>query len=603
MRQLPKHIQQPDPGLYRVGTYLVLDFETTSDRRGLAHYPDNHVVMAAWLGRTGMRQHFGNEYEQQKLYNAIQEVDFIVAHNAKFELQWLARMGVDLTQIVVWDTMIGDYVLGGNRWVGADLSLDACVQRRGWPSKVNLVSKLIKGGVPVHEIPSRWLGDYCVRDVELTAKLFRDQIEQMNDKQLATQYTRCLLTPVLADIEMNGMTLDIQRVSDRLTQLENMHEQCEQDLESMTGGINTKSGQQLSEFLYDKLGFAEVKRFGKPARTTSGQRKTDQLTLSMLNARTKKQREFLETYLHSKAVWNELTKYLRKFADCCIDNDGKMLAQFNQTFTQTHRLSSRGLDYTTQFQNFPRAYKPMFKASQPDWVIGEADSSQLEFRVAAHLGRDVVAIQDIVSGTDVHTITAQKITEAGQPTTRQEAKAHTFKPLYGGSSGTPAEQEYYKWFKENYKGIAETQQRWIDTVLLEKKLTTETGLTFYWPDTRMDRSGYIKNTTSICNYPVQSLATAEIIPIAVVYFWHRYKAHGYNMRLLSTIHDSIVVEMPPEEVQAFNVLCKQALCDDPFAYLRQVYEVGFTVPLSCGVKVGSHWGESDVQQEVVFTCK
>ena len=91
----------------------------------------------------------------------------------------------------------------------------------------------------------------------------------------------------------------------------------------------------------------------------------------------------------------------------------------------------------------------------------EADFAQLEFRGAAFLSQDETAIEEVLNGFDVHSYTAKVITEAGQETSRQNAKMHTFAPLYGatGFGRTPAEAAYYKQFTQKYRGIAAWHRR------------------------------------------------------------------------------------------------------------------------------------------------
>ena len=102
---------------------------------------------------------------------------------------------------------------------------------------------------------------------------------------------------------------------------------------------------------------------------------------------------------------------------------------------------------------------------------------------------------------------------------RQDAKADTFKPLYYGSSGTPAQQRYYAAWRERYCGINGMQKEWISEVQVTKRLITPYGLRFYWPWSRTSKSGYLNVSTAVCNYPVQGFATAEIMPIADVAHW------------------------------------------------------------------------------------
>lgn len=395
------------------------------------------------------------------------------------------------------------------------------------------------------------------------------------------------------------MQLDTAKVAALQEEKEREYADVTNRMEELSGGININSPKQLAEYLYDTLGFAELKdRKGQPITTGTGKPKTDQVTISKLKARTAAQREFLALYVQSKELYNELTKYLRKFGDCCADMGGFLQGQFNQTNTRTHRLSSSGLDYSTQFQNFPRAYKPLFCSRNAGWLVGEADGSQLEFRVAAHLGLDAVALGDIMGGTDIHTVTADII-----GCSRQEAKPHTFKPLYGGRSGTASEVRYYEFFRKKYSSITNTQASWVNTVLSDKSLETEWGLRYYWPDTRMERSGYIVNNTSICNYPVQAFATAEIIPIGLVYFWHYLRKSDLKMLIVNTVHDSIITELPPEETEAFAVLSYRAMVEEVYGYLDKVYDIKFTVPLAAGVATGMHWADDTAKDnEATYTA-
>lgn len=586
------------------GDYVVLDFETTNVSYGNPCFPENRIVlasfMASWEGVAHTIQ--GNEYAMAPLVHMIEHADFLVAHNAKFELGWLKRCGLDLTGILVYDTMIAEYVLAGNRkW---PLNLGAMSKRYGYGAKEPYVDLLMKSGTCPSEIPRSMLVRRCEEDVRMTNGVFKDQLKAVQAAGLLpVVYTRCILTPALADIESRGMYLDEQRVSSEYEQTLADFIAVDRRLEELTGGINLRSPKQLGEFIYGVLGFRELKdRRGNYLRTASGNPRTDSGTLDSLVARTKKQREFLELKAKQGKLNAALTKNLEFFKGVCDEKGSLFYGQFNQCVTGTHRLSSSGVPITVgdkkrgvQFQNLPRSYKSLFTARAEGWSMCEIDEGQLEFRVAAFLGQDSVAVSDIRNGVDVHSFTAKILTEAGQATSRQEAKAHTFKPLYGGSSGTKAEQTYYSAFKEKYQGIASTQQGWIDRVLAGKKLKTTSGLTFYWKDTTISSSGYVSNTTAICNYPVQSFATAEIIPIAVTYFWHRLKRSKCDGFIVNTIHDSVVCEVPDDQRELFTELAVQSFNVDLLEYLRQVYNVDFNVPLSIGVKHGKHWGEGEEQ--------
>lgn len=619
LAELPAHVSAPDPSIYWSDNYVVLDFETTTELKGSALAEGNRIILACWdspaykgeqpgrkengravssAGST-MRHHFGSEYDLGDLTSAIQAADFVVAHNAKFELGWLKRCGVDLRTVLIFDTLTAEYVLGGNRFTLNQLGLNACLARHGLPSKLDTVGLMIKAGVPTPDIPEAWLLRYCIRDVEASGELFLRQRELLRREGLeAVNYQRCLVTPCLADIEFNGVQLDEQEVLSYEASQEIEYERLTRELQELCNGASPSSAPQMRKYVYEDLGFTIPRDFrGRPYLTPGEEPSVAAPIMAKLVARTEKQRVFLALRGEWLQSHTYLTKYLRKFGDCVRQDGGRLRASFNQCVTKTHRFSSSGLRHKVQFQNFNRKFKPMFKARYDGWLVGEADGAQLEFRIAAHLGRDKVALADIISGADIHAYTASII-----GCSRQDAKSHTFKPLYGGSSGSPTEKLYYEAFKSKYHGIASTQRQWTQQVLRDKQLTTEWGLKYYWPDTRMTKSGYIINTTSIYNYPVQAFATAEIIPCALVAAWHRMK--GMESFMVNTVHDSIIAELHPEEVADWHDVAKQCLIVDSYNLIYQLYGVKLTVPLGAGVTVGERWADETAKEgEIVYTAE
>lgn len=591
---LPRFLKHPNPNIYLSDNYCVLDLETTNKNIGDPREPDNSLLLTVVKQRDKkFNYRWGNEYQIQDILDYLKSFDFLVGHNIKFDLKWLARAGLDLHDVLVYDTMIGEYVWYGNTRPEGGLSLGPTSVRYGGPAKQPYVDSLISRGVCPSTIDSEALLRRCILDVSQTEEIFLKQREKLNDRHLLpVQFTRCIFTPVLADMESKGLCLDAEAVEAEYAKAEQEYRKISEEIDEFTGGINPKSPKQVAEFLYDRLGFDELKDRKGPKRTKAGGRLTDSASLEKLTARTAEQRRFLELKSAQSNLSATLDKALSKFHEC-VNNGDYLYAQFNQTITQTHRLSSSGTEYKVQFQNLHRKFKPLFKAKQEGWYIGEIDGAQLEFRVAAFLGNDEVARNDIVQGVDVHSFTAKVISDAGQPTTRQEAKAHTFKPLFGGESGTKAEKEYYSAFKQKYNGVAQTQSAWRDEVLRNKELITITGLRFFWPDTEVTRTGYITNTSSIFNYPIQSFATADIIPIAVTYLWHHMR--GMKSYLVNTIHDSAIAEISPDEVELFRDVSVKALTYDTYEYLWNVYKIQMNVPLGAGLKIGKRWSDADVE--------
>lgn len=428
---LPDFIHNTD--IWRSNNYLVLDFETTNYMKGDAIYDENKLVYTSFMYK-GKMYKIEDSVLPPSFIELCESVDFLVCHNAKFELKWLARNGLDLSKVICWDTQIGEYVLrGNNQRIG--VGLDDTAGRYGLGGKADLISKLMKAGISPEEMPKSMLERYCDKDVNITHEIFLQQRKKIIDGGLLSVFhTRNILTPALADIESNGACVDTDRSEHIFNNLVEKRLILSNKINKITGGINTNSPKQLAEFLYETMKFKRPRDLRGELKTTpSGNPPTDADTIKNLKATNKKQREFVELYREYNEVNNLLTKVFEKLHGLAESGGTILYADFNQTVTQTHRLSSSGKEFKIQFQNFPRELKPLFQARYEGWDIGEADQAQLEFRVAAFLGNDDQAKQDIINNFDVHKFSASEMNEIGMDEVtkpqRQEAKADTFKPL------------------------------------------------------------------------------------------------------------------------------------------------------------------------------
>jgi DNA polymerase I-like protein with 3'-5' exonuclease and polymerase domains len=612
------HVLDWDPEVYLRDDYVVLDFETTNLDKGSAQNSHNRLVLSVWRcgpthpsrnrqrsdfeqslaqGKAGVFAEYGGEYEQGRLLEDIRRASYIVAHNAKFECSWLLRCGQELRDLIVWCTQLGEYVIAGNRKLIGGLSLDSTLERYGIAGKMQYVSALINAGVCPSSIPIRSLGEYCVVDVLRDESLFiRQRREIYSQRSERVLYGRCAVTPMLADIESHGVQLDRDRVQTEYRSCFTEYNAIQTELEDGFGTINWRSTKQLRELLYGRLGFEELKdRQGAPIRTPAGQPLTDEATISSLSATTSDQVEF-------KSLWDRYaplkrkTQSLESMKGACDEDGGLIYAQFNQAVTGTHRLSCSGGKWGLQFQNQDRSLKRLFRARQKGWKIIDGDCPQLEFRVAGDLGDDPVARKDVLNRVDVHQFTAKIL-----GTTRQDAKPFTFKPLYGGNSGTKREREYYRAFRERYKAIYDTQMSWVYHVLEHKSLRIVTGLTFYWPDTEVTSKGYVTNTPSIFNYPVQSFATADISQLSLLLVWHGIK--GRDTYISNTVHDSGVLESPPEECVDIKRIVVDSYTDLIYNVLDRLYDHRFSFPLGVGIKCGDFWGEAENEEKFENTTR
>jgi DNA polymerase-1 len=220
--------------------------------------------------------------------------------------------------------------------------------------------------------------------------------------------------------------------------------------------------------------------------------------------------------------------------------------------------------------------------------ILEADFAQLEFRAAAYLSQDGVAIEEVSTGFDVHAYTAKVITDAGQPTDRQTAKAHTFAPLYGatGFGRTKAEAAYYEHFTDKYKGIAAWHSRLAKEAIATQKICTPSGREFSFPDVVRKASGRVSYFTQIKNYPVQSFATADIVPIVLIHIDDLLT--DMQSCIVNTVHDSIVIDVHPEEEQkVLDVINETNKVLKDLITMR--WGIDFNVPLLLESKIGPNW--------------
>ena len=283
--------------------------------------------------------------------------------------------------------------------------------------------------------------------------------------------------------------------------------------------------------------------------------------------------------------------YLSSFVDG-IKNytkpDGKLHVRLLQHRTATGRFS--GAD--PNMQNMPRGgtfpVKKVFVSRFEGGKILEADFAQLEFRAAAFLSQDGVAIEEVSSGFDVHAYTAEVITTAGQPTSRQDAKAHTFAPLYGatGFGRTKAEAAYYEHFNDKYQGVADWHTRLAKEAINTRKIRTPSGREFSFPDVTRNARGRVSHFTQIKNYPVQSFATADIVPVALLHI--DKLLDGMQSCVVNSVHDSIVIDVHPDEERSVINIIKQTNDDLPNLILMR-WGVQFNVPLLLEAKIGYNW--------------
>ena len=331
----------------------------------------------------------------------------------------------------------------------------------------------------------------------------------------------------------------------------------------------------------------EVAGFGQHPRGVSdvaeGGFRTDKFTLNYLLASENNElREFLRDIVRHNSIDTYLNTFVTGIEQHTNSND-YLHPKFMQCVTATGRLSSRD----PNFQNQPRGTTfPIRKAVISRFNNGkimEMDFSQLEFRTAVFLAQDKQGMKDIANGVDVHQYTADVI-----GCSRQDAKAHTFKPLYGGVTGTENEKRYYDAFKEKYKDIAKWHERLQSEAIQFKVVKLPSGREYAFPGAQRQAWGGSTYSTQIKNYPVQGFATADIVPLTCIEVYKLMKEKNMKSVLINTVHDSIVVDIfPTEEEDVIDIFTKGA--NRVIPALKERYNINFNIPLDTEMKIGYDW--------------
>ena len=673
----------------------VLDVETSFQIKDggkvdpLPFNPNNCLVSIGVNDEYYFFNHNHNSFDIQANHKAVQDIldrtKLLVGHNIKFDLVWLLESGFKYDGRL-YDTMIGEYVL--LRGLRKPLSLKEICKRRSIAQKSDAVDQYMKDKISFEDIPVDIIEEYGRQDVVSTRALFDSQMSDFKKEN-----NRCLLKsvkmmgeflPVLADMEMNGINIDLESLDSVEQQFKEefglLAQQIKKIIWEKMGDtpINPSSTEQLSWLIYsrkvvDKKRWANdfnigidkftkrkkkrptlskskfkdmimantevikkttasqcsrcsgqglIRRYkvnGDPYKNLSkcdacdggtlylklsrtagfsqfpigvsevaeGGFKTDRDTLRRLSMRAQGDlKEFVDLIIRYNAIDTYLNTFVNGMRDH-VNADNILHPKFMQCVTATARLSSRD----PNFQNQPRGntfpIRKVISSRFKGGKIMEIDFSQLEFRTAVFLAQDKQGMKDIDDGVDVHQFTADTI-----GVSRQEAKAHTFKPLYGGMSGTEDEKRYYKAFLEKYKDIANWHENLQSNAIQYKKIKIPSGREYSFPYAQRQAWGGSSYSTQIKNYPVQGFATADIVPIACINAYKMMKENKVKSLLINTVHDSIVVDAHPDEFKLMTSILDKATAGVT-DYLYDVYNIEFNVPLDTELKMGDNWLDMD----------
>ncbi len=390
---------------------------------------------------------------------------------------------------------------------------------------------------------------------------------------------------VLAEMEEAGIQVNKEELASYGERLQNGIAALEKDIYSMAGEeFNINSPKQLGVILFEKLKLP----FGKKT-------KTGYSTSADILEKLKLEDPIVEKILE----YRTLTKLKSTYADGLagfIRDDGRIHSKFHQTITATGRLSSA----EPNLQNIPvrielgRQIRKLF-TPKDGCVFVDADYSQIELRILAHMSGDDSLIQAYREEQDIHRATASKVFgipfEDVTPTQRSNAKAVNFGIVYGISSFglgqdlniTRKEAEnYINQYFETYPGI----KQYLDGLVQTAK---ETGavLTMYGrkrPIPEITSSNFMQRSFGeriAMNSPIQGTA-ADIMKIAMLRVSRALKEAGLKTRILLQIHDELLLEAPREEAAMASEILQREMTS----------AAELSVPLSVEVKTGENWYET-----------
>ena len=402
------------------------------------------------------------------------------------------------------------------------------------------------------------------RKTKMSPTLFKDTVKQLAPVVLKTRGERCT--------HCNGTGKIRSRLkSGALSKVQTKCKVC-----NGTGVVYTH--------LREAAGLRVIPR--GPEDTAAAGFKTDKETMSQIRLELEgKAREFVDKYTR----YSMIRTYLNTFVDSLEkyqDDRGFIHPNFNQCVTATGRLSSS----RPNFQNMPRgatfpAREAIVSRHEGGYIL-EGDYSQLEFRVAGYLSQDPVIYEEVESGFDVHSYTAEIM-----GVSRQDAKAHTFKPLYGGVLGTNREMAYYSAFRNKYQGVTQWHDKLQEEAVTKKTVTLPSGREYAFPYAKYTRYGTTVGATSIKNYPVQGFATADLLPLALIRLHKCLKAMVKpkpQSRIINTVHDSIIMDVHPDEKNTMIELLKRSMLCIP-EECSTVFGVTFDMPIEIEMKIGTDW--------------
>ncbi|MCY8937603.1 DNA polymerase I [Peribacillus frigoritolerans] len=390
-----------------------------------------------------------------------------------------------------------------------------------------------------------------------------DKLQEFEQYHLFTEL-ELPLSIILANMEWQGIKVDIGRLKNMGQELAIRLRNIEARIFELAGeAFNINSPKQLGAILFEKLELPVMKKT-----------KTGYSTSADVLEKLESKHDIVKEILLYRQLGKLQSTYIEGLLKVVNGKTDKVHTRFNQALTQTGRLSSTD----PNLQNIPirleegRKIRQAFIPSENDWIIFAADYSQIELRVLAHIANDSGLVEAFQAGMDIHTRTAMDVfhVSADQVTSnmRRHAKAVNFGIVYGISDyglsqslGITRKEagEFIEKYLRSFPGVQEYMEESIHEARQKGYSTTLMQRRRYIPEIT-SRNFNIRSFAerTAMNTPIQGSA-ADIIKLAMINMNKRLKKEGLKTRMLLQVHDELIFETPPEELEILKVIVPEEM--------------------------------------------
>ncbi|PAL11376.1 DNA polymerase I [Peribacillus simplex] len=390
-----------------------------------------------------------------------------------------------------------------------------------------------------------------------------DKLQEFEQYHLFTEL-ELPLSIILANMEWQGIKVDIGRLKNMGQELAIRLRNIEARIFELAGeAFNINSPKQLGAILFEKLELPVMKKT-----------KTGYSTSADVLEKLESKHDIVKEILLYRQLGKLQSTYIEGLLKVVNGKTDKVHTRFNQALTQTGRLSSTD----PNLQNIPirleegRKIRQAFIPSEKDWIIFAADYSQIELRVLAHIANDSGLVEAFQAGMDIHTRTAMDVfhVSADQVTSnmRRHAKAVNFGIVYGISDyglsqslGITRKEagEFIEKYLRSFPGVQEYMEESIHEARQKGYSTTLMQRRRYIPEIT-SRNFNIRSFAerTAMNTPIQGSA-ADIIKLAMINMNKRLKREGLKTRMLLQVHDELIFETPPEELEILKVVVPEEM--------------------------------------------